>query len=80
MKSKFLFGLTVLVPMYLFSLNFTIEDIDIYNADKPTICVDGNGHAYIVGNSSGGRDVVRFIQNTGGPWHLDSVPFSAENS
>ncbi|MEO0205208.1 MAG: FlgD immunoglobulin-like domain containing protein [candidate division WOR-3 bacterium] len=80
MKRKVVLVLILFLPMCLFSLNFTIEDIDIYNADKPTIGVDGAGHAYIVGNSSGGRDVVRFIQNTGGSWHLDSVPFSAENN
>lgn len=80
MKRKFNFVFILFVPICLFSLNFTIEDIDIYNADKPTISVDDAGNAYIVGNSSGGRDVVRFIQNTGGSWYLDSVPFSAENN
>ncbi|MEO0190017.1 MAG: hypothetical protein ABIL18_03450, partial [candidate division WOR-3 bacterium] len=74
MKRKVVLVLILFLPMCLFSLNFTIEDIDIYNADKPTISVDDAGNAYIVGNSSGGRDVVRFIQNTGGSWYLDSVP------
>ncbi len=75
---KYSLFLLLFTPFLVFAIVFTVENVDIYNADKATISVDLNGYVYLVGNSSGGRDVIRFIQNTSGSWNLDSVPFSAE--
>lgn len=72
--------LLVLMPIFVFGLSFTIENLDAYNADKPTISVDTTGRVYLVANSSGGRDLIRYLTKLSGPWQQDSIIFSLENS
>ena len=65
-------------PALVLALSFTVENIDSYGVDKPAVCVDDSGHPYVLGNSHGGNDVVKFIHKAGGPWLLDSISFSLE--
>jgi len=72
--------LLVLLPVFVFGISFTIENLDAYNADKPTVSVDTAGRVYLVANSSGGRDLIRYLTKLSGPWQQDSLIFSLENS
>jgi len=80
MKSKIFPIIGTVIPILLLGLNFTVENIDSYGVDKPALCVDDSGRVYVLGNSHGGRDVVKYIRKLTGPWLLDSILFSTENS
>jgi hypothetical protein len=75
---RIFFILTIILSRNLASLTWTIENINGYRVDKPSISVDSVGNAFIFGNSSGGNDIIGYIQNTSGLWQRDSLLFSRE--
>jgi hypothetical protein len=69
----------VSLPVLLFCLTFTLENVDVYKADKPAVCIDDSGWIYLVGNHSG-NDIVKFIKKSTGAWSQDSLLFSVVSS
>ncbi|HEX7318836.1 MAG TPA: T9SS type A sorting domain-containing protein [bacterium] len=65
----------VLIPLLTSALSFTLENIDVYKADKPAVCIDDSGWIYLVGNKTG-NDIVKFIKKSTGAWLPDSLLFS----